>query len=171
MTLRHWCLRAALLLALAVPMLPLPAGAQQMSVTPVVTNGAYASGNSLGGLVSFTVSTPVSATGILQSFAANSQGGATPALDIFLFNANPTGTTCTDKTNFALGAADDVKIIGVAQITSYIAAGTPTQGQAPQLAMTYLMGSGQTLWACVVTRSIFTPATTSDITYIISVLP
>lgn len=164
---KWFAIAAAALCLLAVA----PASAQQLNVTPPVTNGAYASGNSLGGLVSFTVSTPFNATGIIQSFATNSQGGSTPALDIFFFNANPTGTTCTDKTNFALGAADDVKIIGVAQITSWIAAGTPTQGQALQLAMTYLLGSSQTIWACVVTRSIFTPATTTDITYILSVLP
>lgn len=139
------------------------------TAAPAVTNGAYASGNSLGTLSSYALARTAAGSGFIQSFWAVSAGGSSPSLDVFFFNAQPTASTCTDKTNFALAVADIGKLVGFTQIVGgWVAAGTPTVAQSGQLAIPFKLPAAQLIWACVVTRTIFTPASVNDITYSIN---
>jgi len=136
------------------------------TATPAVTNASYAIGNALGSISSYSLARTAAGSGFIQSFWAVSPTGQTPSLDIFFFNANPTGSTCTDKVNFALAAADIPKFIGFTQIIGgWVQAGTPSVAQSTQLALPFKLPAGQLLWACVVTRTIFIPGSTTDFTY------
>ena len=80
--------------------------------TPTVQNASYASGTAIGGLQTiqfFRVQSQP--TGILNNVWTASKGGSTTAITFYIFQANPTATTCTDKTAFSLGAADVSKLI------------------------------------------------------------
>ena len=81
----------------------------RIEVTPVIQNAQYVSGNDMGGLISFTM--PRTASGLIQSVGVQFIGGATTAVNVFLFDANPTGSTFTDKSTFTIVAADEAKRI------------------------------------------------------------
>lgn len=139
----------------------------------VTASSAYASGNAIGGLMTVANAARVSGSagtpgtsGILQSVIINSKSAQTTQVDIFLFSANPSGSTCTDKTAFSLAAADFDKVLGVVSVpatTGWYAAGTPSVGQAQNLALPYALASATSVYACAVTRATPTFASTTDI--------
>lgn len=130
----------------------------------VTASSAYTSGNAIGGLITVANAARVSAgSGILQSVVVNSKSAQTSQIDIFIFSANPSGSTCTDKTAFSLAAADFDKVLGVVTVTAWFSAGTPSVGQAQNLAMPYALASGTSVYACAVTRATPTYTATSDI--------
>lgn len=138
----------------------------------VTASSAYASGNAIGGLMTIANAARVSGSsgtsgtsGLLQSVMMNIKSAQTTPVDIFIFNANPTGTTCTDKSAIAIAAADFDKVLGVVHMTDFTSGGTPSDGQAQNLAMPYALTSATTLYACAVTRSTPTYAATSDVSF------
>jgi hypothetical protein len=130
----------------------------------VTASSAYASGNAVGGLMTIASAARVSTgSGLLQSVTVNSKSTQSTQFDIFVFNANPSASTCVDKTAFSLAAADFDKVIGVVSVTTWFAAGTPSIGQAQNLALPFNVASGVNLYGCAVTRSTPTFTATSDI--------
>lgn len=85
---------------------------QQISSTPVIQAAAYSAGNCIGGFNAITVSQNNGQSGFVTHFRAVSIVGATPTLTIFLFDSQPTTSTCTDRGTFSLSAADTDKMIG-----------------------------------------------------------
>lgn len=169
-------LAGAMALALAGP-----AGAQTqvvgLALAPqiaqtVTASSAYTSGNAIGGLMTIanatrsvaTAGTP-GTTGMLQAVVEDVKSAQSAQTDIFVFNANPTGSTCTDKTAFVLAAADAAKVIGVISIptTGWFSGGTGSSGIAGQVALPYAINFSTTLYACAVTRGTPTFASTSDV--------
>lgn len=135
--------------------------ASTVSNSPTLTTGsAYASGNSLGGLQTFSGVTGTGG-GWIQTISAASLVGSTHEIDVFVFNANPTGSTCTDKTAFALAQADFSKLVPGSPIvvSASIAAGTPTVRVAQNLAISF---QPSTLYVCYVTRGTPTFASATD---------
>ena len=66
------------------------------TVTPAVTaNGAYAAGNEIGGLMTFTIGG--AGSGTLMSLRVTSKSILTTALQAYIFSANPANSTWTDK--------------------------------------------------------------------------
>ncbi|MBS0359862.1 MAG: hypothetical protein JSR98_00670, partial [Proteobacteria bacterium] len=60
------------------------------------------------------------------------------------------------------------KVLGVASIpatTGWYAAGTPSVGQAQNLAIPFALSSATTLYACAVTRATPTFSSTSDLSF------
>lgn len=138
----------------------------------VTASSAYASGNAIGGLMTISGAARVSGSsgasgtsGLLQSVVMNIKSAQTTPVDIFIFNANPTGTTCTDKSAIAIAAADFDKVLGVVHMTDFTSGGTPSDGQAQNLAMPYALTSATTIYACAVTRSTPTYAATTDVSF------
>jgi hypothetical protein len=136
----------------------------------VTASSAYTSGNAVGGLITIANAARVSGSagasgtsGLLQSVSVDAKSAQTTQMDLLLFNANPSGTTCTDKTALAVAAADWNKWIGTAHITDWTSGGTPSMGQAQNLAMPYVLASSTTLYGCLVTRSTPTFTATTDI--------
>lgn len=134
----------------------------RIDVTPVVQNASYVSGNCLGGLISFTL--PRTSSGILQSFSIQSIGGATTAINAFLFDANPSGSTFTDKSTFTIVAADEAKRINKSaySMTPVALTGDAATGaEVTNLARAF--SSTGTIYLALCSTGTFTPATTTDI--------
>lgn len=138
----------------------------------VTASSAYATGNAVGGLMTVTSATRVSGTagasgtgGLLQAVVMNTKSAQTTSTDVFIFNANPTSTTCTDKTAFALNSADFDKVVGVAHINDFTAGNVASIGQAQNLAMVYVLASATSIYACAVTRGTPTWTATSDVSF------
>lgn len=145
----------------------------------VTASSAYTSGNAIGGLMTIANAARVSGSlgaagtgGIIQQVVANSKSLQTTQVDVFLFNSNPSGSTCTDKTAFVLATADFDKVIGVASIpgtaannSGWFGGGTGSVGQANNLAMAFDLASGTSVFACAVTRGTPTFTATSDISF------
>lgn len=130
----------------------------------VTAASAYASGNAIGGLITVANVARISGgSGLLQSISVSMKSAQTGQIDVVYFNANPTGSTCTDKVAFSVAAADFDKVLGVAHVTDWTSLGTPSVGQAQNLAMPFALASGTTLYACAVTRSTPTFTSTSDV--------
>lgn len=148
-----------------------------LTATPTVTaSSAYAAGNAVGGLVTFTGATRVSDTagkggtsGSVQSLIVSSKSSQGALSDVVIFNANPTGSTCTDKTAFSLAAADIGKVVGVVHMSDWVSMGTASMGQAQNQAMPYVLSSSTTLYACFVTRGTPTFTSTSDLAFALNV--
>lgn len=84
-------------------------------ITPTVTvtsGSAYASGNILGGKLTLTNAMRVSGgSGVWQGLFLQDAANQKPALDILLFDSDPSNGTYTDKTAFTYNASDRPKCI------------------------------------------------------------
>lgn len=131
---------------------------------PAVTVAAYTAGNVIGGLLTFASAARIAAgSGLVQSAVVDAKIALSGQYDLILFDSNPTGSTITDKTALAVVAADFDKIIGVAHIADWTSLGTPSLGQAQNLAMPFKLGSGTTIYGALVTRVTPTFVSTSDV--------
>lgn len=152
-----------------------PTGAvqSQVTATPTVTAAsAYASGNSVGGLQTFAgaVLTNGNGTGLLQKVVINYKSLQTAQTDLLIFNANPSGTTVTDKTAFSLATADFSKLIGVVHVTDCTALGTPSVCMAGNLALPVKTATGTSLFGVLVTRGTPTFTATTDVSVTLQIL-
>jgi len=155
-------------------------GSNQIAVQVALTGStspAYSSGDAIGGLMTIANAARVSGSlgasgtgGILQNIAINSKSVQSAAMEVWIFNANPSGSTCTDNAAFVLATADFDKVIGVAAVPStaannsgWFSGGTGSVGQANNQAMAYDLSSATSLFACLVVRGTPTLAATTDI--------
>ncbi len=155
-------------------------GANQFTITvaqTVTASSAYASGNAVGGLLTFANAARVSGSagapgtsGMVQSVLENTKSAQTSASDLVVFSANPSGSTCTDKTAFSVAAADFDKIVGIVHITDWTSLGTPSAGQAQNQAMPYALSSATSLYGCLVTRGTPTFSATTDVSLTVRVV-
>lgn len=142
--------------------------------TPVVTAGAYASGKSLGGLMTFPVFRPLKSSGILNNFMVASKTGLTGGMTIYIFGAVP-GTPCTDNTAFSLATTDQAKLIvppfvmtlGVVGVGA--AESTASQSVGISVANADSVASKINIYICAITAGV-TPASTSEYTFFANVL-
>lgn len=94
-----------------------------VTLNPIVTaSSAYASGNSVGGKLSFNNILGPQQSGVVQSLTITSKSSQTTGYKLYLFASNPGNSTITDKATPTLNAADvpslvDVIILGNADNT------------------------------------------------------
>lgn len=128
--------------------------------TMTTSNATVTTGKSVGGLQTLSNVVRVSGSlgasgtsGIIQSVMLTFKDaiGSIP-FDVYYFNANPSGSTCTDNTTFALVDADRDKVIFIAHVTDLTASNTAAIGQAGNMAIPFGISSSTTAYACVVTR-------------------
>lgn len=143
----------------------------QIADTPTVQAAAYASGNCIGGFRPVTVTLNNGQPGLVVNFRISSISGQIPAITIYLFDANPAGSTCTDKSTFTLAAADVDKLLAAPSAIT-LAAPTGTTVTMAENAFTPprpfisggSTGSGvKTIYYGLVSGSVFTPGSTTDI--------
>lgn len=143
----------------------------QFLIAPTVQNAAYASGNCIGGFQAITVANYNGESGFMTNIRLASIGGTATPITVYVFDANPAGSTCTDKSTFTLVAADVDKLI--ANPTS-ITLAAPTGTTVAIGSIDYTpprpfraggsAGSGvKTLYVGLVAGGTFTPASTTDI--------
>lgn len=145
--------------AFAQGQLPSPrfAGALATQVlSPTVQTAAYGSGNNVGGLLQFTASArdPVD-TGFVSGLAITMLDAQSLTLDVWVFDANPTASTFTDRGAFTVADADRAKVVDIIHISD--CTGTaPTVCKMTAFPSGYKL-TGQTLYLAFMTRSAFTP--------------
>lgn len=139
-----------------------PAAYKNVWIKPTIQNAAYAQGNALGGLMSFTVTS----SGALMVVQGRSASGSTVAKTVRVWDHNPTNTTCTDKAAFVGSAADDLFMVlngSLGQLFPAVSgdAATASFGALTNLALSYV-SDGTTLYMCVTDNTAETPPTTGD---------
>ena len=140
--------------------------------TPTIQNGAYASGNGVGGFQTvafFRASSNFS--GLLTQYEVMWAGTETTGLTVYIFNKAIATSTCGDKAAVSLTAAD-LTNLATAPFTLTAAATTgTTQTFASQpfaISMQNKDASpGQNLYICMVSNGTFTPAV-GDLRFTIS---
>lgn len=127
--------------------------------TPTIQNAAYANTNCMGGFQTVALGTSQS---VLSALTLSSKGGLATAKQIYIFSANPTGSTCTDKSTFTLAAADVSKLITTVSLTPVAPTGT-TVTTATASGLGLGIPSGGTIYVAVVETTTETPGSTSDL--------
>lgn len=143
-----------------------------VSSTPTVQNASYSSGNAIGGLQTIAFfRTTAQPSGILNNVLISSQGGSTTAITLYIFNANPSASTCTDKSAFALNSADVSKLIATTPpilTPAVVGVGTTVTMASQQLPISVKNTDGTAtvnLYVCAVVGGTVTPASTSDLVF------
>lgn len=144
--------------------------------TPTTTmSQAYVSGNCIAGFQSITVTDQNGGSGYITNFSVSSASGLTPTITIFMFDANPSGSTCTDHSTFTLASGDYGKLITAPKSVTLSAPSgitSPTYGgldaglapPRPFIAGGSHTSGVKTIYYALVAGSGFTtPATTTDI--------
>lgn len=140
--------------------------------TPTVSTTAYASGNVVGSLITFTGAARLAAgSGLIQAASVMSKSAQTAALDLLIFSANPSASTFTDKAAVAINAADLDKLVGVIHLTDWSALGTASIAQAVGGGLPFKLASGTSIYGVLVARAAITLASTSDLTPSLRIIP
>ena len=127
--------------------------------TPTIQNASYVSGNCMGGFQTVVLGSSAS---VLSGIGLSSQGGLATAKQIYVFDANPSGSTCTDKSTFTIATADLSKLVTTFQITPAAPTGTTkTNGVSSNLGLG--IPSGGTNYIAIVETTTETPASASDL--------
>lgn len=115
-------MKKLLLLALLIPSLALAetAGMTRFtSASPTADTSAYATGDLIGGKLTFTNALrKATGTGYLVSVMVSDKSAQASDLDLVLFSEDPTGTTFTDQAAFDPADTDLSKIVAVINLGS-----------------------------------------------------
>lgn len=143
---------------------------QTVRAQPVCDTSAYASGDLIGTKLTFDVSklTP-GKDYLVQSVSIVDQNKQNAALDLYLFDRNPTGTTFTDQAAFDCGDADMEKVVGPISITTYASNNDNSNGSANNLALPLSIPTGA-LYGALVSRGTPTYAAATDIVVLLRLI-
>lgn len=141
-------------------------GSVLKSVQPTVTaTSAYTSGNCVGGLLTIPNAVRVnSGSGLIQHADVWTKSAQTGGFDVVYFQTVPT-STLANKTAYNLNQLTDIPyVVGTAHCTDVISHGTPTQFQAPNLAIPFkISANDQNLYAQIVARGTPTFGLATDV--------
>lgn len=124
-----------------------------------VQGAAYGTGDVLGTTSPIAVELPRSQTGtaILQSLTIQDLSNQKLAIDLIVFDSNPTATTFTDNGVLDIADGDLPKVIGVVSVVAGDYAGFNDNAVATKnnigLVLKSLATSRTQLWICLVTRA------------------
>lgn len=140
------------------------------TVTPTVTASAYTAGNVVGGKLTFSSMLDTALSGILQSIHVVSKTALTAGLKLYLFNADPSSSTFTDKSAPSIHASDFAKLIGVYPLSQPDSGlGTHAVWLLDSIGKLF-NASGSTLYAVLITTGTPTPGSTSDFSVTMAVI-
>ena len=146
---------------------PLPTGGNIIAISqsPTVSaSPAYSSGDVIGAKLTFAAAVlAAGGSGLVQSVTIDCKSAQTGAMDLILFNADPSASTFTDNAALAVNAADFDKVVAVVHISDWTNLGTPSFAQGQNLAMPFTL-VGPSLFGVLVARSTPTLGSTSDLT-------
>lgn len=135
-----------------------------------VTVAAYSAGYSEGGLLTVPVARTAGGTGLVDLISLRNANGATNQVYVYLYDKNPSTSTCTDHTTFSETAADAVyRIVPPISLTLGGAPGawdTKTTASLQNAVMNFKNQDGTptiNIYACIVTAASVTPGTTGDL--------
>jgi hypothetical protein len=128
-----------------------------------VNANQYAPGDLLGNKLTLINALRIAGgSGLLQSITVQDLSNQKGALDVVIFDSDPSGTTFTNNAAFDVADADIVKIIGVVSIipSDYIGFADSSVATKSGLAIPVAVAAGRNLYACVVSRG--TPTYTAN---------
>jgi hypothetical protein len=135
-----------------------------VSVTPTIQNASYVSGNCMGGFQAVAAARTSGGSGIVNKVTLISKGALVAAKQIFLFTANPSASTCTDKGAFTIAAADLPKLIATFSLTPAVpTGGAASEAEASSLGDQFVTSGNANIYAAIVETTTETPASTSDL--------
>lgn len=141
-----------------------------VSASPTVDTAIYAAGDLIGGKLTFANAARVaSGNGEIFSVLLADQAKQSIAIDLILFDSDPTGTTFTDQAALDIADADLTKIICVVPITTYAALNDNSIGFA-SVRFPFALASGTSLYGCLVSRGTPTFAAGADVTVRLGIL-
>lgn len=89
-------------------------GTRFVSASPTVDTSAYATGELIGGKLTFSLAVPTeTSTGYIISAVIFDKSVQAVDLDLVLFSSDPTGTTFTDQAAFDIADTDLSKVVAV----------------------------------------------------------
>lgn len=146
-----------------------------MPVVPTIQNAAYVAGNAVGSLQTIqTFRNTTQPSGVLTAISLFFKGTESTPMTFYVFDQNPTSSTCTDKTAFVLNAADVPKLA----FAPFTLTPTPPPAGTSATSATSTFSpisvhnnDGATttnMYVCVVSGGSFTPALL-DMSYKISI--
>lgn len=116
------------------------------ALNPTIGTGARAAGTIVGGLLTFPVARATDARVVISGLIVGIKTALIPSLTLVLFNADPTATTKTDSSAYALAAGDWNKVIKAIRFSDYLASwishGTPRTIDADNLGIVAAPVSG-----------------------------
>lgn len=135
-------------------------------VTPTIQNASYVSGNAVGALQTVAMfRTVAQPSGILNGWFMGWNGTETTPITFYVFDTNPTASTCNDRSAFSLASADKSKLISIGPFTLTAAApsvGTTSTFATASFSATSIKNQDSTpsinLYVCAVAGGTFTPA-------------
>lgn len=151
--------------------LPVSGRVTKITVAPTVTSGAaYASGNVVGSLMTFAGAGTTdpdgnldNAGGLIQSVTINFKSAQTAGTDfVWCGSSNLPGSTITDKAAVNV-AVSDFAACKVVHVTDCTNLGTPSICTATGLAIPFLLDTGSSGFAFLVTRGTPTFTATTDV--------
>ena len=143
-----------------------------LSATPTIsTTPVYSTGDSVGGLLSFTNAVAYSGgSGVIENVLVKDLAKQNAELDLILFDTNPTNTSPSDNAALDVHDTDLATIITVINISVYAEFSDNSIGQSyPVGGLPFKLTSGTTLYGLLVNRTSTSPptvpqySTTSDI--------
>lgn len=142
-------------------------------VAPTVTASAYTAGNVIGGIITFaSILDSVRFAGILQSITVKFKGATVSGnITVNVFKVSPSNGTYTDKTAPTWNAADMVNLLGSYVLSTPVSnLGTMTVYNLDGIGKA-VQGASQSLFVVATVGGTPTPASTSDMTIELGVLP
>ena len=143
-----------------------------LSATPTIsTTPVYSTGDSVGGLLSFTNAVAYSGgSGVIENVLVKDLAKQNAELDLILFDTNPTNTSPSDNAALDVHDTDLATIITVINISVYAEFSDNSIGQSyPVGGLPFKLTTGTTLYGLLVNRTSTSPptvpqySTTSDI--------
>jgi hypothetical protein len=135
-----------------------------VKVALTVTASSYTSGNSIGGKITIANAVRVSGgVSVLTNIQLLDRANQRPTGTIYIFDADPSAATLTDKTAFVF-STDDLKVVAQIPVasTDWVQTNSKATATLPNLAREVGPVTGTTLYAAFVTTSTPTFAATTD---------
>jgi len=136
------------------------------SATPVVDTSAYATGDLIGGKLTFSppAGTSYQGTGYIVSVSITDKADQAVDLELVLFHTNPSSTTFTDQAAFDPADADLAYVSSVIALASSTTFFTYNDNGVHFLGSLAIPFKGKTLYGALVSRGTPTFAAASDVT-------
>jgi hypothetical protein len=142
----------------------------KVSVSPTVTASAYATGNVVGGKITFSNALLTAGSGVLESIWLKIKTVQTATFQLSLFDSNPTNSTWTDKAAPAINVADLPFLIGTYALSTPLSVlGTETIYTLDAIGHAINAGA-TTLYGILTVTGTPTFGSTSDISVALGIL-
>ncbi len=137
---------------------------------PSVTASAYSAGFAVGGKQTLSNALTSTLTGVLESLIVIDRANQKAAMDVFIFDADPTAATTTDHGAFVF-STDDLNVIARVSISpgDYVTVNSKAVASLTGLGQALKAGT-TTLYAVAVTSGTPTYAATTDVQFVWGIL-